>query len=154
MGENRAVFGCPKCGGETGVTDSRGVSDPVRPIRRRRKCERCAHRFTTVEVLTMPDFKELLRTVRLASSAIEKSLKALGYPQQKIPRNRVIWTAEMEATLIDMRRQGMTYLDCSDRIGVSAPLVAKKCHSLGLNGKANKGTIAGRKVVMETSRGE
>ena len=38
---------CPKCGGMTFVTDSRPNVDS---IKRRRMCEDCKNRFTTVEI--------------------------------------------------------------------------------------------------------
>lgn len=41
---------CPKCGAEAlGVSDSRDALEGA-TVRRRRRCEACAHRFTTVEV--------------------------------------------------------------------------------------------------------
>lgn len=39
---------CPKCNGETGVTNSRPTDDGPGP-RRRRACVGCGHRFTTLE---------------------------------------------------------------------------------------------------------
>lgn len=38
---------CPVCGGVTRITDSRGN---VESVRRRRQCQECGHRFTTIEV--------------------------------------------------------------------------------------------------------
>lgn len=40
---------CPKCGGDTGVKDSRPNRDNT-GIRRRRLCEVCGYRFTTWEM--------------------------------------------------------------------------------------------------------
>lgn len=39
---------CPKCGGKTGICDSRKVS--ARRVRRRRECKVCGERFSTVEL--------------------------------------------------------------------------------------------------------
>lgn len=43
---------CPLCNGATGVYDSRAVD---KAVRRRRRCESCAHHFTTVEYAPTPD---------------------------------------------------------------------------------------------------
>lgn len=43
---------CPKCDGDSKVTDSRPVSAN---IRRRRKCISCGNRFSTVEVFDEED---------------------------------------------------------------------------------------------------
>lgn len=40
---------CPACGRNTGVFDSRPVSD--HEVRRRRECSGCRFRFTTVEII-------------------------------------------------------------------------------------------------------
>lgn len=39
---------CPKCGYQTYILDTR--TRPDENIRRRRQCEKCGHRFTTIEV--------------------------------------------------------------------------------------------------------
>jgi transcriptional regulator NrdR family protein len=41
------MFPCPKCKSKTDVIDSR--INPEKKIRRRRKCEKCGYRFSTVE---------------------------------------------------------------------------------------------------------
>lgn len=43
-------FPCPDCGAKTGVKDSR-PSLRANGIRRRRKCEGCEKRFTTLEIV-------------------------------------------------------------------------------------------------------
>ena len=45
-------IGCPKCGAEkTAVAESREfVTEFVRSIRRRRKCNHCSHRYYTLEI--------------------------------------------------------------------------------------------------------
>jgi transcriptional regulator NrdR family protein len=42
---------CPTCDGTTGVIDSRWLCSQ-NAIRRRRRCDRCQHRFTTYEVIS------------------------------------------------------------------------------------------------------
>ena len=49
MIERRSIRNCPKCGVETFVIDSR--PDPNGGIRRRRKCEACGYRYSTIEIL-------------------------------------------------------------------------------------------------------
>jgi len=45
---------CPKCqNADTKVVDSRTAND-LRAVRRRRECEKCAHRFTTFERVEVP----------------------------------------------------------------------------------------------------
>lgn len=42
---------CPSCGAVTLVTDSRTDTGlPGDPVRRRRKCGKCDHRFSTIEL--------------------------------------------------------------------------------------------------------
>lgn len=44
---------CPSCGSrKTSVTDSRPTAEGFPTTKRRRQCDTCAHRFTTIEVLT------------------------------------------------------------------------------------------------------
>ena len=45
--EEETVMICPKCGGRAVVVDSRTY--PTGEVRRRRKCRRCGHRFSTLE---------------------------------------------------------------------------------------------------------
>lgn len=45
---------CPKCSEETNVTDSRPTGYGVR---RRRKCVKCGHRISTVEICVTDDEK-------------------------------------------------------------------------------------------------
>lgn len=40
---------CPKCGGDTGVVDTRPTANNT--IRRRRTCIACGHRLTTFETI-------------------------------------------------------------------------------------------------------
>ena len=49
---------CPNCGGHTNVVDSRPNEDSTR---RRRECEVCKHRFSTVEIDA--DYYEKLKPI-------------------------------------------------------------------------------------------
>jgi transcriptional repressor NrdR len=59
------MFPCPKCKSKTDVIDSR--INPEKKIRRRRKCEKCGYRFSTVESIkirakkTIPEKKKDLK---------------------------------------------------------------------------------------------
>lgn len=58
-------FACPRCGSQdTHVCDSRGNRDSSRR-RRRRFCEGCDHRFSTVEI-TLAEYEALLGSTALA----------------------------------------------------------------------------------------
>lgn len=49
---------CPKCNGPTSVKDSRDfVYDDVETTRRRRRCGKCGHRYSTVEIVWEPMIK-------------------------------------------------------------------------------------------------
>ena len=58
---------CVYCGGKTRVIDSRSGEDSTR---RRRECEQCKHRFSTVEVDA--DYYEMFDT-----KSIQKELKKI-----------------------------------------------------------------------------
>lgn len=62
---------CPKCG-ETGLrcTDSRPTDNNTK-IRRRRRCDKCEHRYSTVEILA-DDYQRYLELKK-----IENRLRAL-----------------------------------------------------------------------------
>lgn len=47
--EERPAMTCPRCGGKAVVVDSRQY--PTGEVRRRRKCGRCGHRFSTLEAV-------------------------------------------------------------------------------------------------------
>jgi len=66
-------LGCPECGScESGVVDSRGTTDG---IRRRRLCEYCGYRFSTVEVLaTRTAFGRHGMLVNIREAAIEREV--------------------------------------------------------------------------------
>lgn len=60
---------CETCGGETMVRDSR-ISTRTQAIRRRRKCLKCGHRFTTYEV-TDDDMKQYIRNKKIITKLTE-----------------------------------------------------------------------------------
>lgn len=47
--EEETAMNCPRCGGKAVVVDSRQY--PTGEVRRRRKCGRCGHRFSTLEAI-------------------------------------------------------------------------------------------------------
>ncbi len=67
---------CPKCAGDSGVTDSRATDRGV--IRRRRKCQACETAWTTYEV-AQEDWRALqnLRSASQATAAARRELKKL-----------------------------------------------------------------------------
>ncbi len=73
---------CPSCGGTTGVTDSR--PKPA-AIKRRRKCEICGFRFTTIEVIAamypeqaLHKVARLIASLRSMADDIEASVDVLN----------------------------------------------------------------------------
>jgi len=52
MGKKLHVRGCPKCGTDAIVKDSRPVASG--DILRRRECTGCGYRYTTIEILYGP----------------------------------------------------------------------------------------------------
>ena len=49
---------CPKCNGPTSVKDSRDyVYQENETTRRRRRCRKCGHRYSTVEIVWVPMVK-------------------------------------------------------------------------------------------------
>lgn len=54
----RATIACPKCGGITGVTDSRERAGGT-IVRRRKKCLDCGEKITTVERYSYETLQEV-----------------------------------------------------------------------------------------------
>ena len=51
---------CPKCKGSTFVKDSRDyVYQNIETTRRRRRCRKCGHRYSTVEIVWVPMVKDV-----------------------------------------------------------------------------------------------
>lgn len=65
---------CTKCGSATRCIDSRPTHDNVR--RRRYVCDRCEHRFNTLE-LAIPDDHDFARTRILHESVIKARLSRI-----------------------------------------------------------------------------
>ena len=63
---------CPLCKGETDVIDSRPTKNM---IRRRRKCQSCGHRFSTVETMGTPNNERFGR--KMARQALKKAIHDL-----------------------------------------------------------------------------
>lgn len=74
---------------------------------------------------------------------LDSKLKPWAPPRAQ----NIEWTPDMLAALRDKREKGHSYLDCADWIGVSVPVVAKKCHELGIGGKRNNGRVPGHVVA-------
>lgn len=74
---------CPYCGfHESRVTDSR---DQGGTIHRRRRCEHCLQRFTTVESVVLPELMVVKRDGRRESFRREKISQGLQHASQKRP---------------------------------------------------------------------
>lgn len=56
---------CPLCDGKTAVTEVRRVGK--NSDRRRRRCVRCEHRFSTVEIVTDPAHTQRILCIKLTS---------------------------------------------------------------------------------------
>lgn len=75
---------CPRCGGETGVKDSRPVTHFGKPsVRRRRYCTECNERFQTVELTVgLGNVSDALKNLTAAAGrcqvAIEIFKRAVG----------------------------------------------------------------------------
>jgi len=73
----RSECHCPKCGGvSTSVKDSRGCQDGS--IRRRRICDSCLGRFSTIEIPL-----ESLRNMQAELEALDSLRGFLGRPSAK-----------------------------------------------------------------------
>ncbi len=76
---------CPVCGNEdTKVIDSRIANDGL-GIRRRRECEKCGHRFSTVERMELLDLTVVKRDGRRESYRREKIASGLRRALEKRP---------------------------------------------------------------------
>jgi transcriptional repressor NrdR len=76
---------CPKCGcQEDKVIDSRASREGA-TIRRRRKCEKCGHRFTTYEEVEHEGLMVLKRDGRREELSREKLLSGIKKACQKRP---------------------------------------------------------------------
>lgn len=73
---------CPKCQGPTQVMNSRG-NEGRTSIRRRRKCKKCGHRFSTVELIVAPGLNP-----QVASDLIGSARQALALAQASIGEAR------------------------------------------------------------------
>jgi transcriptional repressor NrdR len=87
---------CPYCGfGESRVTDSR---DQGGAIHRRRRCERCFQRFSTLERVVLPELMVVKRDGRREPFSRDKLLSGLRLAAQKRP----IPVGELEAIVEDV----------------------------------------------------
>ena len=68
---NKLKVPCPSCGSrDVGVIDSRSWED-LQERRRRRECDACGHRWTTVEV-PIDELQRIKRKARLADKFVEQ----------------------------------------------------------------------------------
>lgn len=63
---------CPSCGDGGTVLESRGIESSIGVIRRRRKCQSCEQRFTTLEVRE-DDILELTRKTDLLAEILDQT---------------------------------------------------------------------------------
>ena len=90
---------CPYCGFlESRVTDSR---DQGGTIHRRRRCERCLQRFSTVERVVLPELMVVKRDGRREPFKREKLETGLRHAAQKRP----IPVGELEAIVEDVENE-------------------------------------------------
>lgn len=76
---------CPVCNNEdTKVIDSRLVTDGM-AIRRRRECEKCDYRFSTIEEVTLLDLAVVKRDGRREPYSREKLVRGLEKALEKRP---------------------------------------------------------------------
>lgn len=69
---------CPRCGAESFVTDTRHL-EKENVIRRRRECPRGCDRFTTSEIIGLPnDMLWLQRHLKARAQAVATSLRQLA----------------------------------------------------------------------------
>ncbi|MEK7665906.1 MAG: transcriptional regulator NrdR [Patescibacteria group bacterium] len=80
---------CPVCNNkDTKVIDSRLASDGV-AIRRRRECEKCDFRFSTVEEVTLLDLTVIKRDGRREAYSREKLVRGLERSLEKRPHTEI-----------------------------------------------------------------
>lgn len=59
-------------------------------------------------------------------------------PEPNRPHNSVRWTADMVAALKHYRREGKSYRECAELIGVAIGTISDKCQSMRLNAKPRR----------------
>src|SRR5215472_11387038 len=98
-GSDASIMKCPYCGFvESRVTDSR---DQGGTIHRRRRCERCFQRFSTVERVVLPELMVVKQDGRREAFNREKLHKGLRLACQKRP----IPVGELEALVEDVENE-------------------------------------------------
>ena len=154
-----STYPCLNCAGDTRVVDSRNAkSNAPGPIKRRRECQKCGHRFNTFEIAhdCKPEprisGKKVAKALLSAQRSIDKVTKLAGISTAHQDGRWVIWTPEMDATLIEMRSRNESYLECAAKIGVGYMTVAQRCRKLGLGGKRNNGRTPGVEVEKGAGR--
>lgn len=74
---------CPKCNGESHVIDSR---DGETARRRRRRCDRCRHRYTTYEIHA--EEYERIQNLEVSTAQIEVAISVLCAIRTQLERAR------------------------------------------------------------------
>lgn len=83
------VMYCPVCNNkDTKVIDSRLAADGM-AIRRRRECEKCTYRFSTIEEVTLLDLTVIKRDGRREAYNREKLVRGLERSLEKRPYTEV-----------------------------------------------------------------
>lgn len=85
--------------------------------------------------------REVAKALRIAPSTVQRRLAAAGVRCDPLERHarftasmrsRLIWCADMDAKLFEMRGQGKTFVFCAKVIGVCETTVMKRARELGL----------------------
>lgn len=61
-----------------------------------------------------------------------------------MPRPKMRWNDAMIEALKQLRAQGVSSIECAERIGVCSEVVQQKCRELGIDKRMNRGFISGR----------
>lgn len=88
---------CPKCKADTSVKDSRDHKlDHNETTRRRRRCKKCGHRFSTVEILWEPMIKP---------AGLPKHAPAAGYKSNRkdLPKGATVSVKKKRRSAYDQQ---------------------------------------------------
>lgn len=61
----------------------------------------------------------------------------------------IVWTNEMTAALLKLRRGGTSLYECSEIIGVCYQVAVFKARELGVAARMNKGRMPGQAMARE-----
>lgn len=107
---------CPVCShGETRVIDSRVTQDDS-SIRRRRECDQCQFRFSTIEQMELLGLTVVKRDGRRESYAREKLERGIRRALEKRSYTEAAFQSFMQGVELDLQRERSTEVT-SARIG-------------------------------------